>query len=180
MIQREPEEEQDKELELGIAKIEIKELRQALTEEKEKAEKNLANWQRAQADFANYKRRTDQEKEELGKFANSGLILSLLPFLDDLERALGSVPPELAGVGWVDGVKLIERKFLAGLEKQGVSVIKALGELFDPRLHEAVREDAGKEGIIIQEVQRGYKLNDKVLRPSRVVVGNGEAVEEEE
>src|SRR3990172_8008398 len=106
---REPE-EQDSELELGIARIEIKELRQALTEEKEKAEKNLANWQRAQADFSNYKRRADQEKEELGKFANSGLIFSLLPFLDDLERALGSVPPELAEVSWVDGVKQIERK----------------------------------------------------------------------
>ncbi len=175
MNQRDPEEQE--ELELGIARIEIKELRQALTEEKEKAEKNLANWQRAQADFSNYKRRLDQEKEEMGKFANSGLILSLLPFLDDLELALGSIPPELADVGWVDGVKLIERKFLAGLEKQGVSVIKAVGERFDPRLHEAIREDAGEEGIIIGEMQRGYKLNDRVLRPSRVVVGNGEAEE---
>ena len=175
MTQREPDEQN--ELDLGIAKIEIRELRQALTEEKEKAEKNLANWQRAQADFSNYKRRTDQEKEELGKFANSGLILNLLPFLDDLELALGSVPPELAEVSWVNGVKQIERKFLASLEKQGVSVIKAVGEHFDPRLHEAVKEDAGKEGVITQEVQRGYKLNDKVLRPSRVVVGNGESEE---
>mgnify|MGYP001567328884 CR=1 FL=1 len=176
MNQREPE-EQDCELELGIARIEIKELKQALTEEKEKAERNLANWQRAQADFANYKRRADQEKEELGKFANSGLILNLLPFLDDLERALGSIPPELADVGWVDGVKLIERKFLSGLEKQGVSIIEAVGEHFDPRLHEAIKEDAGKEGMIIGEVQRGYKLNDRVLRPSRVVVGNGTSEE---
>ena len=174
---REPEEE-NSELELGIARIEIKELRQALTEEKEKAEKNLGNWQRAQADLANYKRRADQEKEELGKFANSGLILSLLPFLDDLERALASVPPELAEVSWVDGVKLIERKFLVSLERQGVSIIRAVGEHFDPRLHEAIREDTGKEGLIIQEVQRGYKLNDRVLRPSRVVVGNGEVEEE--
>jgi|SRR3989304_710437 len=176
MTQREPDEQN--ELDLGIAKIEIKELKQALTEEKEKAEKNLANWQRAQADFSNYKRRTDQEKEELGKFANSGLILNLLPFLDDLELALGSVPPELADVSWVDGVKLIERKFLVALEKQGLSVIKAVGEHFDPRLHEAIKEDKGKEGVITQEVQRGYKLYDKVLRPSRVVVGNGEEEEE--
>mgnify|MGYP001600269145 CR=1 FL=1 len=172
MNQREQEEQN--ELELGIARIEIKELQQALAEEKEKAEKNLGNWQRAQADFSNYKRRADQEKEELGKFANSGLILSLLPFLDDLERALGSIPSELAEVSWVDGVKLIERKFLASLERQGISIIKSVGEHFDPRLHEAIKEDTGKEGIIIQEVQRGYKLNDRVLRPSRVVVGNGE------
>ena len=176
MNQRE-QEEQNCELELGIARIEIKELRQALTEEKEKAEKNLANWQRAQADFSNYKRRVDQEKEELGKFANSGLILSLLLFLDDLERALGSVPPQLTDVGWVDGVKLIERKFLTSLEKQGVTIIKSVGEHFDPRFHEAVREDAGKEGMIIGEMQRGYKLNERVLRPSKVVVGNGEAEE---
>jgi molecular chaperone GrpE len=174
MIQNEPE-EQNSELELGIARIEIKELKQALAEEKEKSEKHLANWQRAQADFSNYKRRADQEKEELGKFANSGLILSLLPFLDDLERALGSVSPELADVSWVDGVKLIERKFLTALERQGVSVIKTLGEHFDPRLHEAIKEDTGEEGMIIGEVQRGYKLNDRVLRPSKVIVGNGEA-----
>ena len=179
MIQKEPE-EQNNGIELGIARIEIKELRQALTEEKEKAEKYLSNWQRAQADFVNYKRRAEQEKDELGKYANSALILKLLPFLDDLERALASAPPELAEVSWVDGIRLIERKFLTGLESQGVSIIKALGEPFDPRLHEAIRQDTGEEGIVIEEMQRGYKLNDRVLRPSRVVVGNGVAEAEEE
>ena len=171
------EQEQDPEIELGIARIEIKELKQALAEEREKPEKNLANWQRAQADFANFKRRTDQEKEELGKYANAGLILSLLPFLDDLELALGKIPPELVGVKWVEGVKQIERKFLANLEKQGVVVIKAVGETFDPRIHEAIKEDAGPEGKVTAEVQRGYKLGEKILRPSKVIVGNGETPE---
>lgn len=170
-------EERDNGAELGIARIEIDELRKALAEEKEKTEKYLASWQRAQADFANFKRRAEQEKEEFGKFANSGLLLGLLPFLGDLERALASVPAELAEVSWVDGIRLIERKLLSSLESQGVSVIKALGEPFDPRWHEAVRRDTGKEGIVIGEVQRGYKLYDRVLRPSLVVVGTGEAEE---
>jgi molecular chaperone GrpE len=179
MTQTEPE-GQKNDIELGVAKIEIKELRQSLSEEKEKAEKNLTNWQRAQADFVNYKRRADQEKEEIGKFANSGLILKLLPFLDDMERAMASAPPELTEDNWVNGIKLIGRKLLTSLESQGVSVIKAVGESFDPRVHEAVRQVPGKEGIIIEEMQKGYKLGDKVLRPSQVVVGNGEEPSEED
>lgn len=175
MIQQEPE-ERDTNPDLGIAKLEIKELRKALAEEKEKAasaEKYLASWQRTQADFVNYKRLVEQNKEESSKFANSSIIVNILPFLDDLERALGSVPPEMAG-SWVDGIKLIERKFLSSLESQGVTIIKARGEQFDPRIHEAVRQAPGPEGIIVEEVQRGYKYQDRVLRPSLVVVGNGE------
>jgi molecular chaperone GrpE len=183
MMPREPREEQDneikesptEELEAEVTEIEdIETLRQALAEEKAKAEANLAGWQRAQADFVNYKRRSEQEKEEIGKFANSVLILNLLPILDDLERAFTSIPPRLAKLSWVDGIRLIERKLWATLEAQGLSQIKALGEPFDPRFHEAVRQDKGKEGIVIDEVQKGYMLNDRVIRPTMVVVGNGE------
>ena len=152
----------------------IEALKQALAEEKAKAEENLAGWQRAQADFINYKRRTEQEKENLSKFANANLILGLLPALDDLERALNSVPPRLIKLSWVDGIRLIERKLKTSLEAAGLAEIKALGEPFDPNLHEAVRQDKGKEGIVIEEMQKGYRLNDRVLRPSKVVVGNGE------
>ena len=180
MIQQEPEEETNK-IESEVTEQEdIVELKQALAEEKEKAENYLANWQRAQADFINYKRRSEQEKEEINKFANSVLMLSLLPVLDDLERAFTSIPSKLAEVSWVDGLKLIERKLRASLEAQGLSPIKALGEPFDPHLHEAIREDKGKEGTVIEEVQKGYKLHDRVIRPSRVVVGNGEVEEEKE
>ena len=164
-----------------VAEVEdLEALKQTLAEEKEKAEGYLANWQRAQADFINYKRRTEQEREDVSKFANSVLILNLLPILDDLERAFASVPPRLAKLGWVDGIRLIERKLRTSLEAQGLSQIKALGEPFDPHLHEAVRQDKGKEGMVIEEVQKGYKLNDKLLRPSKVVVGNGEGVEKED
>ena len=153
-------------------------LKQALAEEKEKAEGYLANWQRVQADFINYKRRNEQEREEFNKFANSVLILNLLPVLDDLERAFASVPPRPAKPGWVDGIRLIERKLRTSLEAQGLSQIKALGEPFDPHLHEAIRQDKGKEGIVIEEVQKGYKLHDRVIRPTMVVVGNGEEEKE--
>lgn len=153
-------------------------LKKALAEEGEKAEANLAGWQRAQADFTNYKKRAEQEKEETIKYANSRLLLSLLPVLDDLERAFASIPKRLAGVQWVDGVRLIERKLRTTLEAQGLTPIEAVGESFDPYQHEAIRQDNGEEGIVIGEVQKGYKLHDRIIRPSRVVVGNGEEVED--
>ena len=175
MTQHSSEEGQTSEVEPAVAELEdIETLKQALAEEKAKAEGYLANWQRAQADFINYKRRTEQEKEEISKFANSILMLGLLPVLDDLERAFISIPPRLAKLSWVDGIGLIERKLRASLEAQGLSEIKALGEPFDPHLHEAVREDEGIDGVVIEELQKGYKLHDRVIRPTMVVVGNGE------
>jgi len=173
MMQQEPEEQTTKSAaEAGEEDIET--LKQTLAEEKEKAENYLANWQRAQADFENYKRRREQEKTETGQFANLALILNLLPVLDDFERALHSIPPELAESSWLDGIRLIERKLRANLEAQGLSYIPAIGEPFDPRFHEAIRQDKGKEGIVIGEVHKGYQFQDRVIRPSRVVIGNGE------
>ena len=178
MIPREPEEGLTNEVEAEVEGVEA--LKQALAEEKARAETNLAGWQRAQADFVNYKRRIEQEKEEIGKFANSMLVVNLLPILDDLERALASISDELAELGWVDGIRLIERKFRGILEAQGLSPIEALGEPFDPYLHEAVRQDKGEEGIVVEELQKGYKFCDRVICPSRVVVGNGKVEEEGE
>ena len=165
-------EAQHKEPATEITEEDIEGLKQAPTEEK--AEGYLANWQRAQADFINYKKRTEQEKAELATFVKANLIHSLLPILDNLERALDSIPPELAETSWVEGIRLIERNFRATLEAQGVTQIEAMGEPFDPRVHEAVRQDKGEEGVVIEEVQKGYKLNDTLIRPPMVVVGNGE------
>ena len=180
MTQQEPEEGQTRGVEPEVTEIEdIEKLKQALAEERAKAEANLAGWQRAQADFINYRRRSEQEKEETSKFANGLLMFSLLPILDDLERAFASVPPKLDKLGWVDGIRLIERKLRSTLEAQGLSLIKAIDEPFDPNLHEAVRQDKGKEGIVVEELQRGYKFHDRVIRPTKVVVGNGEEAKEE-
>ena len=181
MIPRDPEETQDNETELPAVEIKGTESpEQALAEEKKKAEEYLANWQRAQADFINYRRRSEQERQEFNSFANASLIRGLLPVLDDLERALNAIPEEFANDDWVEGIRMVERKFKTILEGQGVKPIKALGETFDPNFHEALKHDKGKEGIVIEELQKGYMLHDKLLRPSRVSVGNGEAEIKEE
>ncbi|MEE9201771.1 MAG: nucleotide exchange factor GrpE [Dehalococcoidia bacterium] len=146
-------------------------LRQALAEDREKAEQYLAGWQRAQADYQNLKRRTEQEKEEAVGFANAMLILGLLPVLDDMERAFATISTELAGLTWVDGIRLIYRKLRAALEASGLSEIHAVGQPFDPNLHEAVVHQEGEEGQVLAELQKGYKLHDRVIRPTMVVVG---------
>ena len=175
MAQQEPEETQTNDTELEVTETEdIETLKQALAEEKTKADDYLANWQRAQADFINYKRRTEQEKKEIIKFANTTLMLNLLPVLDDMERAFSSMPPRLAKLGWIDGIRLIERKLKSGLEAQGLSPIEALSETFDPNFHEAAMHAKGKEGIVIEELQKGYTLHDRIIRPTKVIVGNGE------
>jgi molecular chaperone GrpE len=144
---------------------ELSEMEQALAAEKKKAAEYLASWQRAQADFINFKRRNEQERLDFARFASASAFIAMLPVLDDLERA---------GEKWVEGVRLVERKFKSSLEAQGVKQILALGMAFDPNFHEAVRQDKGPEGMVLQEFQKGYTLNDKLLRPAKVVVGNGE------
>jgi len=167
--------EDDEVVEEGIEQAEdIETLQQVLAEEKEKAEKYLANWQRSQADFENYVKRTEQENSETVESANRTLILDLLPILDDFERALASVPVELHEQNWTEGVKLIYNKLKALLETQGLAEIKAEGEYFDPYLHEAAGQMEGAEGIIVEEIRKGYKFRGKLLRPSMVMVGKGE------
>ena len=144
-----------------------------LSKAKEEAQKYLANWQRAEADFQNYKRRTDQEREELRRFGNVSIIINLLPVLDDFERAFNALDSRLAGLSWFDGIYLIYRKLQQLLENAGVRPVEAEGQEFDPRFHEAVAHVEGDEGKVISQVQRGYKLHDRVLRPAMVVVGKG-------
>ena len=148
-------------------------LKKAFAEEETKAGKYLANWQRAQADFVNFKRRTEQEKGDIIRLANAGLIFNLLSVVDDMERALDSISDRLAGSKWVDGIVLIYRKFMTILEANGVSEMKALGERFDPCLHEAVVHVEGESGKIMAVVQKGYMMNNRVLRPAMVKVGSG-------
>jgi len=171
--------EEEKEEELPVEE-DIESLTKALAEEKERAERYLANWQRAQADLINFRKRSEQEKDEVIKFANAMLLMSLLPILDDFERALDNVYIKLAGLTWVDGIRLIHRKLQAVLEYHGLSHIEALGNDFDPALHEAVLEEEGEEGKVIEELQKGYKLHERVLRPAMVNVGKGREEKEEQ
>lgn len=149
-----------------------------LAKAKEEAQKFRDNWHRAEADFQNYKRRTEQERDESRKFANVSVIINLLPVLDDFERAFGSLDSRLAGLSWFDGIYLIYRKLSQLLENSGVTPIQTEGQVFDPRFHEAVAHSEGEDGKVISEVQRGYKLHDRVLRPAMVVVGKGQPGEQ--
>ncbi|MEA1959353.1 MAG: nucleotide exchange factor GrpE [Chloroflexota bacterium] len=149
-------------------------LREMLAKEQARTEKYLANWQRSQADFINYKKRTEQERGEVVKFANAALVLNLLTVLDDLARALENVSGKLSGLTWVDGIELIYRKLKAILEGSGLCEIKAVGEPFDPNFHEAVCYACGDEDKCVEEVQKGYMLHDRVLRPAMVKVGSGD------
>ncbi|HEY48957.1 MAG TPA: nucleotide exchange factor GrpE [Dehalococcoidia bacterium] len=149
-------------------------LKEELKEEKEKAAKYLANWQRAEADFINYKKRSEQERAETAEIASAALIKELLPVLDDLERALGNVSRDFDGPTWVEGIKLIYRKLKAVLEERGLAEIVAEGEEFDPNIHEAVMCVEGEEGKVCEEIQKGYKFRDRLLRPSMVKVGKEE------
>lgn len=153
-------------------------LKARLDETKAEAERYLNNWRRAEADLANYKRRAEQERDEQRRFANAALIINILPVLDDLERALASVDARLAGLTWFDGVRLIHRKLQLVLENAGVSAIETEGQAFDPRCHEAVTYAEGEEGKVVAEVQRGYRLYDRVLRPAMVIVGKAKTEEE--
>lgn len=163
----------------GVEEEDIDGLKQALLEEKTKAEEYLANWQRSQADFINYKRRNEKEKEELGEYSRAAIVQCVLPILDDFERAISAVPDQAIDANWVEGIRMIEKKLRTILESEGLSCIEAIGEPFDPYQHEAVRQDSGEEGVVLDEVQKGYKFNDKVIRASQVVVGNGETEEKD-
>lgn len=143
--------------------------------EKAKAEaaEYLEQLQRLQAEFANYKKRNDREREEFIRLANAALISKLLPILDDCERAMQTVPENLRGLTWVEGIVLIERRLRTIMEQEGLRKIEAVGQQFDPELHHAaVRQETTdyEEDEIIAELQKGYKLEDRVLRPAMVTV----------
>lgn len=163
------------EMEPGVdAAVTLETLSRELAETKARAEENLANWQRAQADFINFKRRLEMDRGEALKYAHFNILQELLTVLDDFERAGKAIPADYAGQPWVEGVTSIQRKLSALLESRGVKEIKALGEPFDPCRHEAVMQVPGPEGMVMEELQKGYMLQERILRASRVAVGNGQ------
>lgn len=140
--------------------------------EQARADDYFAKWQRAAADLANMRRRHEQERQEYMKQASAMLIAELLPVLDSFDRALASMPPELRELTWIDGIVLVERQLRLVLERAGVKPIEAEGQPFNPTEHEALlHEESDKpEDTVIGELQKGYKLYDRVLRPALVKV----------
>lgn len=148
-------------------------LEDQLAQARAEAEEYLDGWQRARAELANYKKRIERERTEMHSTSRFTVISRFLDLFDDLQRALQNVPPGLDGNEWVQGLALIERKFGGLLEAEGVTEINPAGEHFDPMLHEAITQeesDEHAEGEIIEVVQKGYRLGEKVVRPARVRV----------
>jgi molecular chaperone GrpE len=149
-------------------------LRAQLEEAQAEAQENFNKYQRAIADFQNYKRRTEEQRADYRRDANAALVINILPAIDDLDRALASVDAKLAGLQWIEGIRQIQRKFQGALTALDVTEIEADGVDFDPRLHEAVGHVPGDEGKVVQVLQKGYTVGDRVVRPAMVMVGNGE------
>ena len=133
----------------------------------------LDQLQRSRAEFANLRRRVEQERSQIREIANQALLAQLVPVLDDFQRALAAVPEDQRQTPLVQGLELIERKFWAVLERSGVSPIEAAGQAFDPSLHEAVDTVPGTAANTVVDVyQTGYRLGQRVLRPAAVKVGD--------
>jgi molecular chaperone GrpE len=152
---------------------ELDQLRAALEAAQQEAAESKAAWQRSAADFTNYKRRTEQEREAMAGLANEVLLAKLLAIVDDFDRAIANMPAELKNVSWIGGIGAIDRKLDQLLESEGLTPIVALGKQFDPHEHEAIaQEDAPgvPEGTVVAELQKGYRIRDRVLRPAMVAV----------
>lgn len=152
----------------------VSETVRAIEEAKEEAKTNLAGWQRAQADFENYKKREEAKQKDILEFAKEVTIVKLLPILDALEQGLRHAPPGV-DENWLKGIEGTLQKLDKTLEEMGVKKIDAVGKQFDPNFHEAVRmveeTEAGKpDGTILEDLQIGYEINGKVIRPSQVVI----------
>ena len=148
----------------------ISDLKEQLEEAEAKAAENLDGWQRSQAEFINYKKRIERDRGLEYNNMKGDVIKKLLPVLDDLERALANRPEDES---WSNGIELIARKFQSVLESDGIKRIEAQGELFDPNFHEAISNEPNDEvesGRVIEVVQNGYMLGERVIRPAVVRV----------
>lgn len=131
---------------------------------------------RKTAEFENFRKRTDRERQTLSETVAAGIIEELLPLVDDMERALSVEPGAEGADAYRKGVELIHRQLLDILRRRGVTPIEALGAMFDPHYHQAVSHEPsadGAEGEILEEFRRGYMLGDRLLRPSMVKVAKG-------
>ena len=158
----------DPELEEQAAALKI-----ALEELDIKAEEYLDGWQRARAEFANYKKRVTRENMDIRQVARGEVIKLYLDIADDLERALQEKPEIVEGETWIEGIEIIYQKLRARLESEGIKPMSPMGEVFDPNIHEALMKEENEEfesGQIIEVIKEGYWIGDKVLRPALVRV----------
>jgi molecular chaperone GrpE len=178
MTQRTRAQERAEEIDISPTKLlaDIEQLKAELEATRAKSDEYLAGLQRERAEFANYKRRTGEERQAMLGLASEDLIRKVLALADDFDLAIEARPPAVASDPWVEGVVAIDRKLRALLESEGVSQIDASpGTPFDPREHEAIANVPGTgrpEGEIVNEIRRGYRLRDRVVRPALVAVAS--------
>lgn len=148
------------------------------SEKKEDVSAKLADlnekYLRLYADFDNFRRRTNKEKAELIQFGNKDLLLNILPVFDDFERALELMPKTESKEAIVDGIQHIFNKFSSVLQQAGLKEIQAKGQDFDPEIHDAITKiqaSPDMKGKVVDEIQKGYMLHDKIIRHSKVIVG---------
>ena len=158
------------------------ELETVLKQTQEEAKALREKWMRAVADLDNYKKRTAKEKDDLRKFANEKLLADFLPVIDDIDRTNEVIESVTQGVEGgdkiLDGVRLVQKKILTQLEKNGVESFSSLGETFDPNKHDAVQQIPSTEydaGIVCAELQRGFTINGRLLRAALVTVSLGKS-----
>jgi len=152
---------------------EIDELKKKLEEKEKEIKENHDRLLRLAADFENYKKRTAKEKEDWTKFANEDLIRAILPFIDNLERAVNHAQKVSDTGVLIEGVRLTLQQLLQALNKFGLSTFESVGKPFDPTVHEAmlvVETDQHEPNQVMEEFQKGYLLNDRLLRPATVSV----------
>jgi len=152
---------------------EIEELRRKLEEKEKEVKEYYDRLLRVAADFDNYKKRAAKEKEEWTKFANEDLIKGILPFIDNLERAINHSERAEDFQSLVEGIKLTVQQLLNTLNRFGVSLIESLGKPFNPAVHQAmllVETDQHEPNQVVEEFQKGYLLNERLLRPATVSV----------
>jgi len=152
---------------------EIGELKKRLEEKEKEAKENYDRLLRTAADFENYKKRATKEKEEWTKFANEDLLKAILPFVDNLERAINHSQKVMDTGVLIEGVRLTIQQLHQTLNKFGLSSFESVGKPFDPAMHEAmlvVETDKHEPNQVVEEFQRGYLLNDRLLRPATVSV----------
>jgi len=139
------------------------------------AEEYMDGWQRARAEFANYKKRVERERAQVYQNAKADVIKRYLDVIDDMQRALENRPEDGDGAVWAEGIDLIYRKLVSTIENEGVTRMETDGKVFDPNLHEAISLEKSPDhesGEIIDVVKQGYMIGDRVLRPASVRVAS--------
>ena len=162
--------------------VQLDQVRAELETAQQEAAENKSAWQRSAADFANYKRRTEQERDAMLGLANEMLLAKLLAIVDDFDRAIANMPAELRDVSWTGGIAAIDRKLRQLLDSEGLTPIEALGRQFDPHEHEAIAQEdrpGVPEGTVVAELQKGYRIRDRVMRPAMVAVARHPATDNE-